>query len=76
MPSRQKYQQFACECLRFADEADDHYQRQILLEMADAWTVIALEAPLPVDRVGRQTGCTRAGAGGDLSAVAEPAFRP
>ena len=52
MPSRRKYQQFACECHRFADEASDRHQREILLEMADAWTVIALEAPLPVERVG------------------------
>ena len=53
MPIRQKYQQFACECLRFADEADDDDERQMLLLMADAWTVIALEAPLPIERVGR-----------------------
>jgi len=48
MSSRQKCQQFACECLRFADETDDDHRRQTLLDMADAWTVIALEAPLPV----------------------------
>jgi hypothetical protein len=50
MSSRQKCQQFACECLRFADETDDDHRRQTLLDMADAWTVIALEAPLPVRR--------------------------
>ena len=50
MSSRQKCQQFACECLRFADETDDDRRRQTLLDMADAWTIIALEAPLPVRR--------------------------
>ncbi len=47
MSTREDYRQFACECLRLADNAKDGAARQILLKMADAWTVIALvEAPL------------------------------
>ena len=47
---REEYRQFAQECLRFAAEAKDDSQRQIFLEMADAWTVIAFEAPLVLER--------------------------
>jgi len=46
MSIREDYQQFACECLRLADKAEDDAERQIILEMADAWTLMALEAPL------------------------------
>jgi hypothetical protein len=44
MSNKQDYQQFAHECLRFADEAKDDKRRQLLLEMADAWTIVAFEA--------------------------------
>jgi hypothetical protein len=32
----------AMECLGFAAEAEDDRERQIFLEMADAWTVVGL----------------------------------
>jgi hypothetical protein len=31
------------ECLRFAAEAEEDRERQIFLEMAGAWTVVAFE---------------------------------
>jgi hypothetical protein len=37
------------EYLRFAAEAEDDRERQILLEMADAWTVVAFEDPLVIE---------------------------
>jgi hypothetical protein len=49
MCDREDYQQFACACLRFATEAKDEQQRQTLLRMADAWTVIALGTPSPLE---------------------------
>jgi hypothetical protein len=49
MSIRDDYRQFARECLRLADKAEDGTERQILLHMADAWTVIALEAPLLIE---------------------------
>ncbi len=49
MSIRDEYRQFAEECLRFAAEAKDHGRRKIFLEMADAWTVVALvDAPAVV----------------------------
>ena len=50
MSTREQYRQFAQACLRFAAEAKDDSQRQIFLEMADAWTVIAFEIPLVLER--------------------------
>jgi hypothetical protein len=50
MSTREKYRQFAQECLRVAAEAKDDSQRQIFLEMADTWTVIAFEIPLVLER--------------------------
>jgi hypothetical protein len=49
MSIREDYRQFACDCLRLADKAEDRAEREILLEMADAWTVIALQAPLLIE---------------------------
>jgi hypothetical protein len=51
MSTRPDYQQFAQECLRLAAEAKDDVQRQVFLEMADAWTVMAFEAPLVIEHV-------------------------
>jgi hypothetical protein len=53
MSDRQDYRKFAQECLRLAREAKDDIQRQIFLEMADAWTVIAFETPLVLERASR-----------------------
>ena len=50
MSTREQYRQFAQACLRVAAEAKDDSQRQIFLEMADAWTVIAFEIPLVLER--------------------------
>jgi hypothetical protein len=52
MSAREDCRQFARECLRVAAEAKDDRQRQIFLEMADAWTAIAFENPLAVERAG------------------------
>jgi len=49
MSAREDYRQFAGECLRLAEKTIDGAERQVLLEMADAWTVIALEAPLRIE---------------------------
>jgi hypothetical protein len=38
---RKDYRQYAFDCLRLADKVKDRAEREILLEMADAWTVIA-----------------------------------
>jgi len=45
MSARKDYREFACECLRLAERAKDGAERKILLEMADAWTIVALEPP-------------------------------
>jgi hypothetical protein len=50
---RQFAQEFAQECLRLAAEAKDDRERQIFLEMADAWTVIAFEAPFVIEHATR-----------------------
>jgi hypothetical protein len=51
MASQSRYVQYAHHCLRFAEDAKSKGDRQIFLEMADAWTHVAL-----VDRdVSRQT---------------------
>lgn len=51
MSTRRKdpYRQYAFDCLRLADKVKDRAEREILLEMADAWTVIALQAPLLIE---------------------------
>ena len=49
MSIREDYRQYACDCLRLADKVKDRAEREILLEMADAWTVIALQAPLLIE---------------------------
>jgi hypothetical protein len=41
--SREDHRHFAVECLCFAAEAENDRERQIFLEMADAWTVVAFE---------------------------------
>jgi hypothetical protein len=56
MGAREDYRQFACECLRLADKAKEGGERQILLEMADAWTLIALKAPLLIEYPPRSQG--------------------
>ena len=53
MSTREEYRQFAQECLRFAAEAKDERVRQFFLEMADAWTVAAFEAPLALAHAGK-----------------------
>ena len=55
MTTREHYRQFASECLRLAAAAKDEIERQIFLEMADAWTAIAFEAPSVVERTGNPT---------------------
>jgi hypothetical protein len=50
MSTRDEYRQFARECLRLAAEATDARARQIFLEMADAWTVVAFQPPSVVER--------------------------
>jgi len=47
---RAGYRQFAEECLRLAAEATDDRQQQIFLQMADAWTAAAFQAPLAVEQ--------------------------
>ncbi len=44
MSTREDYRQFARDCLRLAEKEKDDVERRTLLEMADAWTLIALEA--------------------------------
>ena len=46
MFSREDHRHFAVERRCFAAEADDDRERQIFLEMADAWTVVAFQDPL------------------------------
>jgi hypothetical protein len=46
---REDYRQYAFDCLRLADKVKDRAEREILLEMADAWTAIALQAPLLIE---------------------------
>jgi hypothetical protein len=53
MSIRQDYQQFAHECLRFAYEAKNDKQRQLFLQMADAWTMVAFEGPFAVERTAK-----------------------
>jgi hypothetical protein len=53
MSTREDFRQFAQECLRLAEKETDAAQRQTLLEMADAWTLIALKAPLFIERPSR-----------------------
>ena len=48
---REDYRQYAFDCLRLADKVKDRAEREILLEMADAWTVIALQPPLLISRL-------------------------
>jgi hypothetical protein len=49
MFTREDHRHFAVEFLRFAAEAKDDRERQIFLELADAWTVVALEDPLVIN---------------------------
>ena len=42
MTSQQEYRQFAVECIRMAERTKDDSERQILLEIADVWTLLAL----------------------------------
>ncbi len=41
MTSSTQYQEFAAECLRLAEQAKDEYHRNILKEMAEAWSELA-----------------------------------
>ena len=50
MFTREDRRRFALECLRFAAEAEDDGEPRIFLEMADAWTVVAFEDPLVIER--------------------------
>ena len=50
MFTREDHRHFAVEWLRFAAEAEDDRERQIFLEMADAWTVVAFEDPLVIEQ--------------------------
>jgi hypothetical protein len=49
MFTQEDHWHFAVECLRFAAEAEDARERQIFLEMADAWSVVAFEDPLVIE---------------------------
>ncbi len=49
MSTREDYRQFAQACLRLAAEAKDDAHRQIFLEMADAWTVVAFDPAAPFE---------------------------
>jgi hypothetical protein len=49
MFTREDHRHFAVEWVRFAAEAEDDRERQIFLEMADAWTVVAFEDPLVIE---------------------------
>ena len=44
MRSSEQYRQFAEECLRFAKQTNNGNHRQILEEMAEAWSTLAEEA--------------------------------
>jgi hypothetical protein len=44
MISSAQYREFAEECLRLAKHAKDEHQREILKEMAEAWSKLAEEA--------------------------------
>jgi hypothetical protein len=46
---REDYRQYAFDCVRLADKIKDRTEREILLEMADAWTAIAVRAPLLIE---------------------------
>jgi hypothetical protein len=51
MASQSRYMQYANRCLHLAEDAQSNGDRQMFLEMADAWTHVAL-----VDRdVSKQT---------------------
>jgi len=50
MTFRAEYQQNAGECIRWAAKANTEEERQAFLEMADAWTVVAFEDPLVIER--------------------------
>jgi hypothetical protein len=45
----ENHRHFAAECLRVAAEAEDDRERQIFLEIANAWTVVAFEDPLVIE---------------------------
>jgi hypothetical protein len=49
MFAREDHPRCAVECLRFAAEAEDDRERQIFLEMADAWTAVAFEDPSVIE---------------------------
>ena len=49
MFTREDHRHFAVDCRRFAAEAEDDRERQIFLEMADAWTVVPFEDPLAIE---------------------------
>jgi hypothetical protein len=49
MFTRKDHRHFAVECRRFAVEVEDDRERQIFLEMAEAWTVVAFEDPLVIE---------------------------
>ena len=42
MTSKAEYQHYAGECLRWAARAENETERRAFLEMADAWTRVAL----------------------------------
>ena len=44
MTGSTQYREFAEECLRLAKQAKDEHQREILTEMAKAWSKLAEEA--------------------------------
>ncbi len=44
MTSSTQYREFAEECVRLAKQAKDEHQREILKEMAKAWSKLAEEA--------------------------------
>jgi hypothetical protein len=44
MTSSTQYREFAEQCLRLAEQANDDRRRKILQEMAEAWSELANEA--------------------------------
>jgi hypothetical protein len=44
MRSSEQYRQFAEECLRLAQQTNNGNHRQVLEEMAEAWSTLAEEA--------------------------------
>ena len=42
MTTKAEYQQYAGECIRWAAKANTEGERRTFLEMADAWTRVAL----------------------------------